>query len=150
MTPAIRKKRGMEKCSTSAIKKALQIQSTETFTSQPSEWSSGEWSTKNERWKGLRDLCTLWLLGGEKTVTASSEKRMVVRVNLRIELPCDLGGPLMRLSPEQTRMNKGTGRPSCTAGTFTTAKTWKTPKCPSAGKCARNKWSVDTMEYWPC
>ena len=38
--------------------------------------------------------------------TASSENIMEVCFKVKIELPCDLVGPLMRLSPEQTRIKK--------------------------------------------
>ena len=31
---------------------------------------------------------------------------------------------------------------------FTTARTWKQPRCPSAGKRIRKLWYIYTMEYY--
>ena len=31
---------------------------------------------------------------------------------------------------------------------FTIARTWKQPRCPSAGKWIRNLWYIYTMEYY--
>ena len=31
---------------------------------------------------------------------------------------------------------------------FTTARTWKQPRCPSAGKQIRKLWYIYTMEYY--
>ena len=56
--------------------------------------------------KGSRELCTLQVLVGCKLVTASSQKRMVVRLKFKIDLPYDLVAPLLGLSPENTRVKK--------------------------------------------
>ena len=34
------------------------------------------------------------------------------------------------------------------AGLFTTARTWKHPRCPSTDEWIRKLWYVDTMEYY--
>ena len=34
-----------------------------------------------------------------------------------------------------------------TAALFTISKTWKQPKCPSAGEWIKKKWYMYTMEY---
>ena len=34
------------------------------------------------------------------------------------------------------------------AALFTTAKTWKQPKCPSTGEWIKKMWHVYTMEYY--
>ena len=31
---------------------------------------------------------------------------------------------------------------------FTTAKTWKQPKCPSAEEWTKKRWSICVMEYY--
>ena len=33
------------------------------------------------------------------------------------------------------------------AALFTTAKTWKQPKCPSTDECIKKMWYIYTMEY---
>ena len=41
-----------------------------------------------------------------KLVTASSENRMEVHLKVKLDLPYDLVGPLLALSPEKTRIRK--------------------------------------------
>ena len=36
----------------------------------------------------------------------------------------------------------------CIAALFTTARTWKRPKCPSADEWIRKWWYIYTMEYY--
>ena len=50
---------------------------------------------------------------------------------LKTELPYDQAIPLLGLYPEKTIILKDTCTPMFTAAQFTTAKTWKQPKCPS-------------------
>ena len=35
-----------------------------------------------------------------------------------------------------------------TAALFTTARSWKQPKCPSTDKWIKKMWYIDTMEYY--
>ena len=43
---------------------------------------------------------------------------------------------------------KETHVPQCSSQLFTTAKTWKQPRCPSADKWIRKPWYIYTMEYY--
>ena len=45
-------------------------------------------------------------------------------------------------------MQKDTCTPRFTAALFTTAKTWKQPRCPSREEWIKKMWYVDTMEYY--
>ena len=36
----------------------------------------------------------------------------------------------------------------CVAALFTTAKTWKQPKCPSTDEWIKKMWYIYTMEYY--
>ena len=38
--------------------------------------------------------------------------------------------------------------PMFTAATFTIAKTWKQPKCPSTEECIEKMWYLYTMKYY--
>ena len=38
--------------------------------------------------------------------------------------------------------------PMFTAALFTTARTWKQPKCPSADEWIKKLWYIDTMQYY--
>ena len=45
-------------------------------------------------------------------------------------------------------IQKDTCTPMFTAGPFTTAKTWKQPKCPSTDEQTKKMWYICTMEYY--
>ena len=50
---------------------------------------------------------------------------------LKIELPYDPAIPLLGIDPGKTTIQKDTCTPVFTAALFTTARSWKQPKCPS-------------------
>ena len=45
-------------------------------------------------------------------------------------------------------IQKDTCTPMFTEGPFTTAKTWKQPKCPSTDEQIKKMWHISTMEYY--
>ena len=65
---------------------------------------------------------------------------------LKIELPYAI--PLLGLYPEKTVIRKDTCTPMFTAALFTTAKTWKQPKCPLTEKWIKKPCYIYTMEYY--
>ena len=67
---------------------------------------------------------------------------------LNIELPFDPAIPLLGIYPEETTTCKDTCTLMFTAALFTTAKTWKQPKCPSTEECIQKMWYTYTMEYY--
>ena len=79
---------------------------------------------------------TLW-----KTV------RRVLR-KLNIELPFDPEIPLLGIHPEKTMTQKDTRTPMFISALYTTAKTWKQPKCPSTEEWIKKMWYIYTMEYY--
>ena len=46
------------------------------------------------------------------------------------------------------RVDRDTCTPMFITALFTTARTWKQPRCPSADKWIRELWSIYTMEYY--
>ena len=56
--------------------------------------------------------------------------------------------PLLDIYPEKTTTRKDTCTPMFIAALFTTAKTWKQPKCPSTEEWIKTMWSIYTMEYY--
>ena len=56
--------------------------------------------------------------------------------------------PLLGIVPEKTMSRKDTCTPVFTAAVFTTAKTWKQPKCPSTEDGIKKMWCTHTMEYY--
>ena len=51
-------------------------------------------------------------------------------MKLTIELPCDTALPLLKIYLDKTRTEKDTCTPMFVVALFTTANTWKQPKCP--------------------
>ena len=56
---------------------------------------------------------------------------MEIPQNLKIELPYDLAITLLGMYPEKTIIRKESCTTMLIAALFTTARTWKQPKCPS-------------------
>ena len=61
---------------------------------------------------------------------------------LKIELPYDPAIPLLGIYPEETIIQKDTCTPVFTAALFTTARSWKQPKCPSTDEWIKNMWGT--------
>ena len=66
---------------------------------------------------------------------------------LEIELPYDTAIPLLGIHTKETRMERDTCTPMFITALFIIARTWKQPRCPSAGEWIRKLWYVYTMEY---
>ena len=68
---------------------------------------------------------------------------------LEIERSYDPEIPLLGIHTEETRLERDTSTPVFTAAQFTTARTWKQPRRPSADEWIRKLWYIYTMEYYP-
>ena len=68
--------------------------------------------------------------------------------NLKIELPYDPAIPLLGIYSEKAIIQKDTVTPMFNAALFTTVRTWKQPRCPSADEWIRKLWYIYTMEYY--
>ena len=66
---------------------------------------------------------------------------------LKIELPYDPAIPLLGIYLDKTIIQKDTCTPVFIAALFTTAKTWKQPKCPSTDQWIKKMSYMCTMEY---
>ena len=67
---------------------------------------------------------------------------------LGIKPPCDPAISLLGIYPEETKIEKDTCIPLFIAALFTTARTWKQPRCPSTDEWVKNWWHIYTMEYY--
>ena len=67
---------------------------------------------------------------------------------MEIELPYDPAMPLLGIHTEETRIERDTCTPMFITALFTIARTWKQPRCPSAGEWIRKLWYIYTMEYY--
>ena len=67
---------------------------------------------------------------------------------LKIELLSEPALPLLGIYLGKTIVQKDTCTPMFKAALFTTARTWKQPRCPSADEWIRKLWYIYTMEYY--
>ena len=73
---------------------------------------------------------------------------MEVPQKLKIELPYYPAIPLLGIYPDKTVIRKDTCTPMFIAALFTTAKTWKQPKCPLMLEWIKKMWYICMMEYY--
>ena len=67
---------------------------------------------------------------------------------LGIEMSYNSAIPLLGIHPEETRIERDTCTAISIAALFTTARTWKQPRCPSADEWIRKLWYIYTMECY--
>ena len=67
---------------------------------------------------------------------------------LKIGLLYDPAIPLLGIFPEKIIIQKDTCTPVFIAALFTTARTWKQPKCPLTEEWIKKLWYIYTMEYY--
>ena len=56
--------------------------------------------------------------------------------------------PLLGIYPEETKIEKDTCIALLIVALFTTARTWKQPRCPSTDEWIKKLWYTYTMEYY--
>ena len=103
--------------------------------------------------------CTV---GGNINCTATMENGMKIPLKTRNKTtmlllllsrfshvqPYDPAIPLLGIYPEETKIEKDTYIPLFVAALFTTARTWKQPRCPSTDEWIKKLWYIYTMEYY--
>ena len=68
--------------------------------------------------------------------------------NLGIKPLYDPPIPLLGIYPEEIRIEKDTCIPLFIAALFTTARTWKQPRCPSTGEWIKKLWYIYMLENY--
>ena len=67
---------------------------------------------------------------------------------LGIKPSYDPGIPLLGIYSEETKIERDSCIPLLIVALFTTARTWKQPRCPSTDEWIKKLWYTSTTEYY--
>ena len=139
--------RHMKKCSTLPIVTEMQIKTTELSPHSDQKWPSLISLKISKDWRGWGEKGTLLHCWWKCKLIQHSAKQHGGSSKLKIELPYDPAIPLLGIYIDKTIIQKDTCTFMFLAALFTTAKTWKQPKCPSTYEWIK-MWYIYTMEYY--
>ena len=106
-------------------------------------------STNDKCWRGCgekRILLHCWW--GCKVVQLLWRTVWRFLKKLEIELPYDPAIPLLGTHTKETRIERDTCTPIFITALFTTARTWKQPRCPLADTWIRKLWYIYTIKCY--
>ena len=96
--------------------------------------------SRQEYWSGLPSL--LCLLHWQE------DSLPLVPPGKPLKLPNSPAIPQLGIYPEKIIILKDAYTPMFISALFTTARTWKKPRCPSTDECIKKLWYIYTMEYY--
>ena len=122
----------------------MQIKTTERYRFMPVRMAAIQKSTSTKCWRGCEEKGTLLHCWWEcKLVQTLWRTVWRFLKKLEIELPYNPA-----IDTEETRIERDTCTSMFIAALFTTARTWKQPRCPSSDKWIRKLWYIYMMEYY--
>ena len=91
----------------------------------------------------------MWAVGGKANFVQPQWRTVWEFLKrLGIELPYYPATPLLGIHSEEIRTERDTCAPVFIETLFTTAMTWKQPRCPLADEWIRKLWYIYTMEHY--